>query len=101
MTATGFKFYCTIRANHSVSRGTWYFEVKITDMKEGAATRIGWAQRYANLQVSSDFISSLEIISVVNLLPSEIFALPALSFMCNPLIDFIEFYGYLFHVHNV
>lgn len=23
LTVTGFKFYCTIRANHSVSRGTW------------------------------------------------------------------------------
>lgn len=51
LTLTGFKFYCTVRANHSVSRGTWYFETKIADMKEGAATRIGWAQRYANLQV--------------------------------------------------
>ena len=48
---TGHKFYCNIRANHYVNRGSWFFEVKITDMPEGAATRIGWAQKNANLQV--------------------------------------------------
>ena len=47
----GHKFYCTIRANHYVNRGTWYYEAKIIDLPEGAATRIGWAQRNANLQV--------------------------------------------------
>ena len=47
----GHKFYCTIRANHYVNRGTWYFEAKIVDLPEGAATRIGWAQKNANLQV--------------------------------------------------
>ncbi len=51
LSLTGFKFYCTTRANHSVGKGTWYFETRILDMKEGAATRIGWAQRFANLQV--------------------------------------------------
>lgn len=55
LTLTGYKFYCTTRANHSVSRGTWYFEAKVADMKEGAATRIGWAQRYANLQAPLGF----------------------------------------------
>lgn len=57
LSLTGYKFYCTIRANHSVSRGTWYYETKIIDMKDGAATRIGWAQRYANLQVIADYMS--------------------------------------------
>ena len=47
----GHKFYCTIRANHYVNRGNWYFEAKIVDLPDGAATRIGWAQRNANLQV--------------------------------------------------
>jgi len=45
LTLTGHKFYCTIRANHSVNRGAWYFEVKIQELPEGAATRIGWAQK--------------------------------------------------------
>ena len=27
-----------------VSRGQWYFEVKIMDMPEGTATRMGWSQ---------------------------------------------------------
>jgi Set1/Ash2 histone methyltransferase complex subunit ASH2 len=33
-----------------VSRGSWYFEATITEMPEGSATRIGWGQKYANLQ---------------------------------------------------
>ena len=51
LSTIGHKFYCTIRANHYVNRGTWYFEAKIVDLPEGAATRIGWAQKNANLQV--------------------------------------------------
>ena len=36
---------------HSVvTRGCWYFEATIEEMPEGAATRIGWGQEYANLQ---------------------------------------------------
>lgn len=33
-----------------VSRGMWYYEVRVVDLKDGAAVRIGWAQEYANLQ---------------------------------------------------
>lgn len=55
LTMTGYKFYCTVRANHSVNQGRWYFETKILDFPEGAATRIGWAQRYANLQAPLGF----------------------------------------------
>eukprot|EP00095_Tigriopus_kingsejongensis_P010432 maker-scaffold294_size218657-snap-gene-0.20 protein:Tk10432 transcript:maker-scaffold294_size218657-snap-gene-0.20-mRNA-1 annotation:"hypothetical protein SINV_13294" len=55
LSMTGYKFYCSIRANHAVNRGTWYFETKIVDMAEGAATRIGFAQRYANLQAPLGF----------------------------------------------
>lgn len=55
LTLTGHKFYCTIRANHSVNRGAWYFEVKIQELPEGAATRIGWAQKNANLQAPLGF----------------------------------------------
>ncbi len=51
LAVTGYKFYCTIRANHSVNCGTWFFETKVVDLPDGAATRIGWAQKYANLQV--------------------------------------------------
>ena len=52
---TGTKFYCSARATHHVSRGNWYFEVKIVEMPEGAATRIGWAQKNANLQAPLGF----------------------------------------------
>jgi len=55
LTLTGYKFYCTVRANHGVRRGTWYFETRVLDMKEGAATRIGWGRRYANLQAPLGF----------------------------------------------
>lgn len=33
-----------------MTRGNWYYEVTIEEMPEGAATRIGWGQEYANLQ---------------------------------------------------
>ena len=52
---TGTKFYCSARATHHVSRGNWYFEVKIVEMPEGAAARIGWAQKNANLQAPLGF----------------------------------------------
>lgn len=55
LSVNGHKFYCTIRANHFVNRGSWYFEAKITDMPEGSATRIGWAQKNANLQAPLGF----------------------------------------------
>lgn len=51
LTCTGEKGYCMLRATHSVMRGTWYWEATIVDLPEGGATRIGWAQEYANLQV--------------------------------------------------
>lgn len=50
LTVTGEKGYCMIRASSGVSHGTWYFEIKINDMPEKSATRIGWAQELANLQ---------------------------------------------------
>ena len=71
LSTIGHKFYCTIRANHYVNRGTWYFEAKIVDLPEGAATRIGWAQKNANLQVILLLIMSavekLEYFSVTKL----------------------------------
>merc|ERR1712002_1151726 len=39
-----------IRATHGVNRGSWYYEATITEMPEGTATRLGWAQSLANLQ---------------------------------------------------
>nr|CAG4636886.1 EOG090X03NS [Ceriodaphnia reticulata]SVE72844.1 EOG090X03NS [Ceriodaphnia reticulata] len=50
LAATGEKGYCTIRATHYVNRGTWYWECTIEEMPEMAATRIGFAQAYGNLQ---------------------------------------------------
>ena len=55
LTVGGHKSYCTIRANQFVNRGAWYFETKILDLPEGAATRIGWAQKNANLQAPLGF----------------------------------------------
>ncbi|KAG4068241.1 hypothetical protein HA402_007761 [Bradysia odoriphaga] len=50
LAVTGDKGYCMVRASHFVTRGSWYFEVTIEEMPEGAATRLGWGQEYANLQ---------------------------------------------------
>lgn len=33
-----------------MSRGSWYWEATIEEMPECSATRLGWAQEYANLQ---------------------------------------------------
>lgn len=33
-----------------VTRGSWYYEATVEELPEGAATRIGWGQEYANLQ---------------------------------------------------
>ena len=68
---TGTKFYCSARATHSVSRGSWYFEIKvniapyslflpcsllqIVELPDGAALRVGWAQKNANLQAPLGF----------------------------------------------
>eukprot|EP00037_Helgoeca_nana_P031295 m.397329 g.397329 ORF g.397329 m.397329 type:complete len:625 (+) comp28368_c2_seq13:6710-8584(+) len=55
MSVTGEKGYCMSRATHGVERGSWYYEVTILqpesndDLPEPHC-RIGWAQRYANLQ---------------------------------------------------
>lgn len=32
---TGTKFYCTAAPHTALSRGSWYFEVKIVEMPEG------------------------------------------------------------------
>ncbi|KAF4517988.1 hypothetical protein B566_EDAN008823 [Ephemera danica] len=50
LAVTGEKGYCMVRATHAVSRGNWYWEATVEEMPEGAATRIGFAQEYANLQ---------------------------------------------------
>ncbi|KAL0280936.1 UNVERIFIED_CONTAM: hypothetical protein PYX00_002085 [Menopon gallinae] len=50
LTCTGDKGYCMLRATHSVMRGTWYWEATVTDIPDGGALRLGWAQEYANLQ---------------------------------------------------
>jgi len=50
LTVTGEKGYSMIRATHGVSYGNWYYEVKVMDMAENTATRIGWSQSLGNLQ---------------------------------------------------
>lgn len=39
----------------AVTRGSWYFEITVEELPEGAATRLGWAQEYANLQAPLGF----------------------------------------------
>ncbi|XP_074594235.1 set1/Ash2 histone methyltransferase complex subunit ash2 [Brevipalpus obovatus] len=50
LTVTGEKGYCMARATHGAHFGTWYFEIKITDMPPGSHTRLGWSQEMGNLQ---------------------------------------------------
>ncbi|XP_045494289.1 set1/Ash2 histone methyltransferase complex subunit ASH2 isoform X1 [Colias croceus] len=50
LAVTGEKGYCMVRATHGVSRGAWYWEASVEEMPEGAASRVGWGRRYANLQ---------------------------------------------------
>ncbi|KDR18916.1 set1/Ash2 histone methyltransferase complex subunit ASH2 isoform X1 [Zootermopsis nevadensis] len=50
LAVTGDKGYCMVRATHAVSRGSWYWEATVEEMPESSATRLGWAQEYANLQ---------------------------------------------------
>ena len=33
-----------------VNRGSWYFEVSMTNVPPNTATRLGWCQQYGNLQ---------------------------------------------------
>ncbi|GBM38040.1 Set1/Ash2 histone methyltransferase complex subunit ASH2 [Araneus ventricosus] len=50
LSVTGEKGYCMARATHGVNRGTWYFEITMDDVPDGAAARLGWSQPLANLQ---------------------------------------------------
>ncbi|XP_026321754.1 set1/Ash2 histone methyltransferase complex subunit ASH2 isoform X2 [Hyposmocoma kahamanoa] len=50
LAVTGDRGYCMVRATHGVSRGAWYWEAVVEEMPEGAAARLGWGRRYANLQ---------------------------------------------------
>uniref|UniRef100_A0A183HFV4 B30.2/SPRY domain-containing protein n=1 Tax=Onchocerca flexuosa TaxID=387005 RepID=A0A183HFV4_9BILA len=44
LSVSGFEGYSVIRATHSVSHGTWYFEVIFTAQPPGSHIRIGWSQ---------------------------------------------------------
>ncbi|GBP93538.1 hypothetical protein EVAR_29556_1 [Eumeta japonica] len=50
LAVTGDRGYCMVRATHGVSRGAWYWEATVEELPEGAAARLGWGRRYANLQ---------------------------------------------------
>lgn len=49
-TVVGEKGYSSVRASNGVTKGIWYYEIKINEMPENSATRIGWSQELANLQ---------------------------------------------------
>lgn len=55
LTITGDKGYSMIRSTHGVAHGAWFFEAIITDKPSNSATRIGWAQKLANLQAPVGF----------------------------------------------
>ena len=50
LSATGEKGYALLRASHSVTKGSWYYEVTVKQMPTGSASRIGWSQKLGNLQ---------------------------------------------------
>ncbi|RUS90725.1 hypothetical protein EGW08_001529 [Elysia chlorotica] len=49
-TVSGEKGYSMIRASHGVNHGNWYFEVKVNEMQNESAARIGWSLALGNLQ---------------------------------------------------
>jgi Set1/Ash2 histone methyltransferase complex subunit ASH2 len=55
LTASNDKGYRVLRATHGVSSGTWYFEIKVTDMKRSAAVRVGWATLRADVEAPVGF----------------------------------------------
>uniref|UniRef100_A0A0R3QGV0 B30.2/SPRY domain-containing protein n=1 Tax=Brugia timori TaxID=42155 RepID=A0A0R3QGV0_9BILA len=44
LSVSGFEGYSVARATHSISHGTWYFEVVFTAQPPGSHIRIGWSQ---------------------------------------------------------
>lgn len=50
LSVSGEKGYCMVRATHGVHCGRYYYEVTISEMGQGSATRIGWSQELGNLQ---------------------------------------------------
>lgn len=50
LTITGEKGYCMLRATHGATLGSYYYEVNINEMPDGAAVRLGWSQELGNLQ---------------------------------------------------
>lgn len=50
LTVTGEKGYSMIRGSHGVSHGNWYFEIKVEDMANDSAARVGWSLALGNLQ---------------------------------------------------
>ena len=50
LSVTGEKGYSSIRTNYNVTRGEWYFEIKVTSLPDDSALRLGWCQPYGNLQ---------------------------------------------------
>ncbi|CAI5441514.1 unnamed protein product [Caenorhabditis angaria] len=49
-TITGHEGYAMARCTHSVSVGTWYFEVTFDEQPNDSHIRIGWSQPFAALQ---------------------------------------------------
>ncbi|KNE57914.1 hypothetical protein AMAG_04756 [Allomyces macrogynus ATCC 38327] len=47
--------YRQVKANHGVVEGRWYFEVKITKLREKGNARIGWATIAGDLQAPCGF----------------------------------------------
>jgi Set1/Ash2 histone methyltransferase complex subunit ASH2 len=56
LTASSSKGYCTVRCTHGAHSGTWYYEVKIEQLGQTGAVRLGWSTRESEIQapVGSD-----------------------------------------------
>ncbi|KRX23462.1 Set1/Ash2 histone methyltransferase complex subunit ASH2 [Trichinella nelsoni] len=50
MVATGERGYSVIRGTHGVSRGTWFYEVRVVNQPKDSHARIGWSQPFGLLQ---------------------------------------------------
>jgi len=50
LTVTGEKGYSMIRASHGINHGNWYYEVRVDEMPNESACRLGWSLSLGNLQ---------------------------------------------------
>ncbi|VDD91755.1 unnamed protein product [Enterobius vermicularis] len=55
LTVTGFEGYRVARATHSVSHGSWHYEVTFVSQPEDSHIRIGWSQALSPVQACAGY----------------------------------------------